>query len=246
MHQAHAVENIDVAHTVSIGLHPVIDVECGFSEEHISTGILQLQQGALDRANRLGCDLAVSERILLRMLANVVDHSTQIFKIQKKQAVVVRNMENYIEDAFLHFRQSEYARKQHRTHFRNGRPNGNAVFAIHIPEAGRASVEFVIVDSERRKALHKLLGSFARYRNARNITLDVGKKHRDSGIAHGCRERFQRDGLAGTGGAGDETMPVGHLWEQADEIVRFCNLELSVNIHLTPFSRCSTPVFHCN
>src|SRR4029453_17026428 len=48
----------------------------------------------------------------------------------------------------------------------------------------------------------------------REIALDVCGKYGDAGAGKAFRHHLQRHGLAGAGGAGDETMPIGKIERQ--------------------------------
>ena len=49
---------------------------------------------------------------------------------------------------------------------------------------------------------------FARLREAGEIALDVGEKHRGSGVGEAFGEQLQRDGLAAAGRAGDQAVAI--------------------------------------
>ena len=51
-------------------------------------------------------------------------------------------------------------------------------------------------------------------RNAGEIALHVGGKHRNAGLGEAFGHDLQRHRLAGAGGAGDEAVAVGHGEEQ--------------------------------
>ncbi len=57
---------------------------------------------------------------------------------------------------------------------------------------------------------------FAGGREARQVALDVGGKNRNADTREGFRQHLQGNGLAGTGGAGDQSVTVGHAGVQGD------------------------------
>jgi len=63
-------------------------------------------------------------------------------------------------------------------------------------------------------------------RQSGQIPFDVGHEHRHADRGEGVRERLQRDGLAGAGGAGDQAVAVGDCGKELKVGASgFCNEE---------------------
>ena len=72
-----------------VGLDQVVDVEHRFAEEFVAALLFEREQTALDRADRGGGDVAVARREIALVVADELDHRTQIFEIDQQQVVVV-------------------------------------------------------------------------------------------------------------------------------------------------------------
>ena len=95
-----------------------------------------------------------------------------------------------------------------------------AVFAEDVPEAdGRCGV-CEATFGEVMGVYAALQGSVsaAGAGHAGEVAFDVGSKYGDAHAAECLGHVLQRARLARAGGAGDESVAVGHLWEQADVI----------------------------
>jgi hypothetical protein len=82
------------------------------------------------------------------------------------------------------------------------------LFPEQVPEHDRELVGLVI-ETEAFGPRDKCLLGFAHLGHAGEIALDVGGEDRDAGAGEALRQHLQRDGLAGTGRSGDQSMAVG-------------------------------------
>jgi hypothetical protein len=89
-----------------------------------------------------------------------------------------------------------------------------AAFAEDVPEHCGTACERVVGDRELLEPLCQAFGRSAGLMNAREVALDVGGEDRDADAAELLGEHLERDGLAGSGGASDEAVAVGHAREQ--------------------------------
>ena len=76
---------------MTVGLHDVVEIQRRLAEELIRALPFELQQGALNRADTRRRNVAILSRKLRRVIADVLQHGTQIFRIEEQQTVVVRN-----------------------------------------------------------------------------------------------------------------------------------------------------------
>ena len=84
-----------------LGLHQVVDIKRGFSEEHVGTLILQLQQGTLDGTYRGGGDMTVFRGVVLGVLRHIVEHRTEIFQVEDLQATLIGDAEDDVQHTIL-------------------------------------------------------------------------------------------------------------------------------------------------
>src|SRR5262249_37100069 len=81
------------------------------------------------------------------------------------------------------------------------------LFPEQVPEHDRKLVGLVI-ETEAFGPRDKCFLGFAHLGHAGEIALDVGGEDRDAGAGEALRQHLQRDGLAGTGRSGDQSMAV--------------------------------------
>src|ERR1700759_5015356 len=87
-------QQIHDAMAVAVRLQKIVDVEGRLAEEIRATFILKRNQAALDGANARRRDVAVFRLKLLALLTDILKHRLQIFEVEQKKAVVVRNLEH--------------------------------------------------------------------------------------------------------------------------------------------------------
>src|SRR5207302_7987030 len=117
-----------------------------------------------------------------------------------------------------------------------------ALLAEHIPKHGRKPVG---LEGEAHIAGpfdDKILG-LADFRDARKVSLDIGREHRDAGARKSLRHHLQRDGFSGSGGAGDEAMAICKPERQPDWLFTLPDEDFLVGIgHLVVVrSHCIAP-----
>jgi hypothetical protein len=198
----------------AVGLHQVVDVEHRFAEELLRTLAGEFQQAALDRAYAGSGDVAVFGGEVLGVVAHMLHHGAQVLEIEQQHAVVVGDLEHQREHALLRVVEVEHAPEQQRPHVGHGGTYRMALFAFHIPERHRVGTVFEAFQFQLFDTRLHLGVAAAGFRDAGQVALDVGHEHRHADAAERLRQRLQGDGLAGTGGAGDEAVAVGHLRQQ--------------------------------
>ena len=209
-------ENIDDALATVAGLQQVVDVEHRLADEFLGALLLERKQAALDRADRRGRHVAVAGLEFLRVVADVLQHRAQVLEIEQQQPAVVGDLEDERQHALLRVVQHQDPREQQRAQIRDRRANRVALLAEDVPEDGRtpgepgssAPIELQPLVEFRRRA--------ARLRDAGEIAFDVGHEHRYADPGKALGHDLQRDGLAGSGGPGDEAVPVGERRQQAE------------------------------
>ena len=193
-----------------VGLQQIVDVEHRLAEERVAALLLDLEQRALDRADRRGGDVAVLGRELSRVVADELQHRAQVLQVEQQQAVVVGDLEDERQHALLRRVQVEQPAEQQRARDRRSsrapesracrtRPRRRPGWRAH---AGSA----MPVDFSRSRSFGDIAPAAAR---PDEIAFDVGEKHRHAEAREIVGEHLQRDGLAGAGRAGDQAVTVG-------------------------------------
>ena len=100
------------------GAHQVGEFQRRLAEEHLAAFLLQAQQRALDRADRLRADQAVGGGDVLALVGDQAEQGAQVFEIEQQQAAVVGELEHDVEHAALGVVELEHAREQRRARSR--------------------------------------------------------------------------------------------------------------------------------
>ena len=140
----------------------------------------------------------------------MLQHRLQVFQIEQQQPMVIGNFEDKRKHAGLRVVEVQDAAQQQRPQLRNCRAHRMPLLAEHIPESDRAACKPEIRQPQLRDACLQLGTFFAGHADAGKITLHIGRKHRHPDTAERFSHHLQRDGLAGTGGAGNQPMTVSH------------------------------------
>ena len=178
--------------------------------------LLEVQQAALDGADRGGRDVAVGRADLVRVVGDVLEDAAQVVHVEEQQAVVVGDAVGDGEHGLLDLVEAQHAREEERADLGGGGAHRVALLAEDVPEHDWGAVEVPGGEAELLDARVDLLVAAAGLRDAGEVALDVGGEDRHADAAERLGEHLQRHGLAGAGGAGDEAVPVGHLRQQGD------------------------------
>jgi hypothetical protein len=207
-------QHVDDAAAVGVDLHQVGDVEHRFAEELVAALLFERQQAALDGADGGGGDVAVFGGEVLGVVADVLDHGAQVLEVEQEQALVVGDLEDQLQHAGLGVVQVEQAGEQQRPHVGDGGAHRHAVFAEDVPEGDGVGVGLEAFEAEVGDALEQLFRGIAGGAHAREVALHVGHEDGHAGIGQALGDGLQGDRLAGSRGAGDQAVAVGHLRQQ--------------------------------
>jgi hypothetical protein len=111
-----------------------------------------------------------------------------------------------------------------------------ALLAKNVPQGGRKCYKFRSWQRTLRKHFGQFFRGFSGLRNAREVALDVGHKHRNAQARKAFRQGLQGDGLAGAGGAGDQAVAVGFVGPQ--KTLHGCGALLALANENACFVRC--------
>ena len=177
---------------------------------------LEREQAALDRADRRRRDVAVLGRELRRVVADVLQHRAQVLEVEQQQPVVVGDL--------------EHQRAARLPASRSGRACGRAAAApCRTPSrapGGRSCRTRprtrpgslgrpARASSASRRSGHLRIRA-AGLGDAGEVAFHVGHEHRHADRGEALRQRLQRDGLAGAGGAGDQAVAVGERRQERE------------------------------
>ena len=214
-HQPVRGEDVHDPAAFRVGLHQVVQVERRFAEELVAALGFQREQVALDGPDAGGGDVAVPAPEGRGVLADMAQHRAQVLEVEQEQSVLVGDAEDQVQHAFLHLVQPEQPRQQQRPHLRHRGAHRMALLAEDVPEGDRAGEGPVVLDTEQLRPFEGLRRLAAGHAKSGEVAFHVGEEHRDSLGAEAFGETLERDGLAGAGGTGDESVPVGHRRQQA-------------------------------
>ena len=176
----------------------------------------QFQQAALDRADGRRRNIAVFSGEGLGVLADEGEHRPQVLQVEQQQAVVVGHLEHQVEHAALRVVEVEHATQQQRSHVGDGGAHRVAHLTEGIPEGDGIALVLEAFELELLDALGDLGIAAAGLRQAGEVALHVGQKAGHADVGKVLGQGLQGDGLAGAGGAGDESVAVGHLRQDVE------------------------------
>src|SRR5262249_18215673 len=139
----------------------------------------------------------------------------QVLEIEQRQLFVVGDFEGDIEHAFLRLAQVHQARQKEWPQFGDGGADRMALLAEQVPEDDGIGLVILLV-ADLLVAPTYPWPALAPLGNGRKVTLNFGAEHRHALVRKALSEALQRHGLAGSGGAGDETVAVGEA--EIDEL----------------------------
>ena len=217
-HQLVPRQNADAATPFGINRHQVGQLQRRFAEQPCPALVFQHQQTALDGANGGGGDIAIAQRHRCGVLADPDQQGLQVFQVQQRQPLFIRQTKGDVQHPFLRFGQFQQACNQQRPHFGNGGADRVALFAEQIPENHRKGAVAIIRHADGGGAFGESLVQLATFgpghRQPGQIALDIGQEHRDPRPGKAFGQPLQCHGLAGAGGPGDQPVPVAELQQQ--------------------------------
>ena len=111
LHQFIGRQNIDIAVATGTHAHEIKQIQRRLSHELASTLLLQHQQASLNRTDGCAGDVAVFKPQLLCIFAGKGQQGTQVFQIQQQQSLVICDLEDGVDNAFLGIIQIKHARQ---------------------------------------------------------------------------------------------------------------------------------------
>ncbi len=212
-HQLRRVQHIDLAAAVKAGAHHVLQPQGRLAEEGLAALLLKLEDGALDRGDGGGGDIADLAADALRILADIGQHGAQVVEVEQQQAFLVRDVEEDRQDPFLDVVEIQHPRQKQGADLADRGADRVALEAVQVPEDDRGRLRL-----ERQAhgggAGQQFLVGRAGDADARQVALHIGAEDGDAGVGKPLGHDLQGHGLAGPGGAGDHAVAVGAVQQQ--------------------------------
>ena len=126
--------------------------------------------------------------------------------------------EGDVHHAALGLVQAQHPAHQQGTHVLHRGPDGNALFAVHVPVFRRVgSVRESVLRHAAgfQPAVNRLRGG-AFHDHAAQVAFDIAQKNRDPHVRKAFRQHLQGYGFARSGGACDQAVTVCHGGKQVD------------------------------
>jgi hypothetical protein len=100
LHQLICSKDVDRSFA-ALRLNQILEIECGFAEKLVGALRFERQETALDRSGTGSGDISILSFELIGVVRDVLQHRAQILQIEKQQSVLIGNLENHVEYAFL-------------------------------------------------------------------------------------------------------------------------------------------------
>ena len=134
-------------------MQEVVNVERRLSEELFCALVFKGKKGSLD-SSYAGCgDVSVGGGELCGVLCHIVQHGAQVFQIQKQEATLVCNAEDYIHYAGLGLVKLQHSGNQLRAHLGDGCAHGVTLLAKNVEEPNGTALELRVFNTELRHSL---------------------------------------------------------------------------------------------
>jgi hypothetical protein len=203
----------------AVGRRPqeVCGVELRLAEERLGAGVRERDQLTEDDAGGGLAQRPEARELVLALGGDEeLDHRAQVLEVDERQAGLVGEVEHQRQARGLRLVEVEHAGQQHRAERRHRRPHRDAgALAAQREELGGEAGRRPLLADARRPG-RELVARRSGLRDAGEIALDVGEEHRHAVRGELLGHHLEALGLAGAGGAGDETVAVEHAERDAD------------------------------
>ena len=177
------------------------------AEKLVRALVFQHQKLALDGSDGLLRDVAILRGQIGGVFGDKGQDRAQVLHVEQQQPLLVGDLEGDIQHALLDVVQIHHAGEQQRSHFRDGGAHRMALLPEYIPKHRR---ELVRLEGEVHflGALEDEVLGLTGFGDAGEVALDVGCEYGNAGPGKPFRHHLQRHGFSGSGGSGDQTVPV--------------------------------------
>ena len=209
-------KDVDVALAFRADAQPVVNVDGGLAEEGVPSLILQDGDGPLNRPDARRGNIAVIQRVILRVFPDVNQHGFQIPDVLQGVALVIGDAEKDVHHAGLGFVEAQHAAEQQGAHLLHRGADGMALFAVNIPEHGGESViaEAVRIHPAAQQPPVERFAAHTGVHHAAQVTLDIAEENGHTHVGKAFRQHLQGDGFARSCCPGDQAVAVRHMRKQ--------------------------------
>ena len=201
-------EDVHYSQAARVDLQQIVNVQHRLAEEGGAALLIDLDERALNGADRSDRDIAVLGRELPRAVADPLQHRAKILQVEQQQPVVVGDLEHEGQHALLRGVQPEQPPEDERSEVGNRRTDRKPAAAEHVPEHHWTCRPRRFGHAGPLQPLPQLRRRRTGCREAGEIPFDVGEKDRHAEPREMLRQHLERDRLAGSSGAGDEAVPI--------------------------------------
>jgi hypothetical protein len=217
--------------------HQVGQVQGRFAEERLAALLFQHQEPAQDGPHRCRGDVAVSGAQFGRAFGDEIQQRPQVLEVEDQQVLVVRHPEGEIEHRFLGVVEFQQPGQQQGAHLGHRGAHRMALFPEQVPEDGGEAGKADVVQADGTGPLGQEGLGLARQGDARQVALRVGDEDRYPGGGKAFRQKPQRDRLAGSGGARDQSVAV--RLSQIQDPIRLALAQMDMHVASSPMERLS-------
>ena len=186
---------------------------------------------------RLLADIAVLGGERAGILRRPLQHRLQVLEVEQQQALLVGDLEDDVEHAFLGVVELQQAGHQHGADLGHGGAHRMALVAEQVPEDRREGAARVAVDLELLGALDGVRIVAAGLADARQVAFDVGHEDRHAIGRETLGQGLQGHRLAGAGRAGDQAVPVAVFQQEKLVGVARSHEDRGIVAHAVSFGR---------
>ena len=212
------IENIDHSASGGIGLQEVQNIESRLGEERLGTLVSKKRDASLDRADRRGGDVTIGKFVFVSVVTDVGEQETEVLKVKDQESLIISDAEDHGHNRALYIGKTQHTAEKDRTELGDRGSHRDAHRSENIVERGRICLVLEVLDAELRDTLFHAVVAYTCCADTGHIALDVCEEYRNAHVGETLGEDLQRDRLACTGRAGDQTMTV--RFRRLDEALR--------------------------
>ena len=152
------------------------------------------------------------------MLGQPVQSRTQVLDVIEQDAFLIKDTVQDIEHAGLSLVQTQDAGHQIGSHLTQAGSHADALLTKNVIKPYRTALKgkVFLVHAELGQPLLDKARQFARLTHARQVALHVGHETGHACLAETLGNHLQRHRFTRSRGAGNQSMPVGHVAQDAD------------------------------
>ena len=201
----------------STGVYEIIP---GFCIGLIATFAFECHKSPENRPDRGTAHAPVLLGVLSGMALYIIEHGLEVLDINEQEFLIIGDPVHNAQDVGLQVIELQDPGHEKRSHLSHCRSERDTVSAVNIPESHGISLvgKAGPGKSETRDPLLHIFRIRACSQNTGKVSLYIGHKHRNAQITEGFRKNTRCHGLARTGSAGNQTVPVRHARQKINVV----------------------------